>query len=548
MISATEALAAVADKERVHTAIDENDLTDEDRMRVDYIEATLDSIIFKNFDGKMIAVPVPVVHDGRVLATTTVVAALKQRCEAAGWNVGVFPQQQGDDVVAFQLVFSPAVVVEAGYKPALQPVARIENVSDRSRRLLVRMPTRARANKAVEVLQKYRDMAGCAITTEVVIDEDDADTLRPEILQRFAALGCVVTVGRHASKIAACNGGRVNEWDVIVIASDDMVPIEQGWAVRVLDLMDLHWPHRDGALHFNDGFQRANLCTLPVMGKRLWKQFGYVYHPDYKSLYCDREFTDLLKAMGRLTYVDEKLIEHRHHAWGRADVDALYERNDALDSVDKATYERRRAMRYPDAQWAFGSPAMWLSLLVCTTPKRRAQLEHLLGNLYGQIERSAWREVEIIVDDSEAGTVGEKRQRLLEKAHGHYVAFIDDDDGVSHEYIRRVVSALDGADADCAALEGVITTDGRNPQRFSHSMTNGSLWQTVKGVHYRGPNHLNAVRRTLALQVGFASQNIGEDHDFAQRLFPLLKKEVLTGTDPLYHYWFNSKQTVQNKP
>ncbi len=90
----------------------------------------------------------------------------------------------------------------------VQPERVAAVTASAGKRLLVRMPTRGRAEQAVSVLTKYRNMAGCAILMEVVVDSDDTDTLRPEILQKLHALDCVVTVGEHASKIEACNGGR----------------------------------------------------------------------------------------------------------------------------------------------------------------------------------------------------------------------------------------------------------------------------------------------------------------------------------------------------
>jgi hypothetical protein len=192
-----------------------------------------------------------------------------------------------------------------------------------------------------------------------------------EILQRLAMLDCIVTTGVHDSKIAACNGGVYQDWDILLLTSDDMLPVVDGYALHIIEAMEDNFPHLDGALHFNDGHQRSNLCTLPVFGRRLWEQFKYVYDPAYKSLFCDREQTDLLKDMGRLAYVDLKIIDHKHHIWGDGvEKDALYERNDALEGVDKDTFQFRKTLVRPHAQWAFDAPPMWLSILICTVPKR----------------------------------------------------------------------------------------------------------------------------------------------------------------------------------
>jgi hypothetical protein len=407
-------------------------------------------------------------------------------------------------------------------------------------RLLVRVPTRQRPEQALRVFQFYRDLAGCPVTIEAIIDNDDP-TMTLEVIKRMGDLGVIVTSGPHKSKIEAFNGGRYRDWDILVSGSDDMVPIANGYGTRIIEAMTKHFPFLDGALYFDDGYAGERTCTHAIMGKRLHDQFGYVYQPEYKSLFCDNEQTEVLKSSGRLVYINEKIIEHRHPVTGKSKTDELYKKNDALWHVDKATYERRKHMTRPHAQIAFDSPPIWLSILIASLPRRRGMLDKLLGGLWAQImSRSNPREVEVIVDDRE-GTIGAKRQRLVEKAKGHFVAFIDDDDRIHAEYVSRVVNAISSdPTADCASLLGVLTTYGpistAGPHLFEHSMKY-DRWFTAHDRFARCPNHLNACKRELALKVGFnTAKMIGEDSEYSLRLRPLLKKEVSTGNDPIYFY------------
>lgn len=556
MISARDALGLAAGRPP-DSVISECELTERESMQLDYLDSMVETGIHKSFRGGVFDFKIP---SDKV--EIKVVNALKQRYERGGWQVGIVLLGDESNVIAFQVIFACAGVTAAAegeappetFKPVkftLPPVVRHgENQTTYSGyRVLVRMPTRQRPAQALAMLEHYRRMAGCTIAIEVVVDEDDETMLSAEILQRLAALDCIVTTGVHGSKIAACNGGSASDWDILVLASDDMMPIVDGYAVRLISEMIARFPLLDGALHFNDGHQRSNLCTLPVFGRRLYDQFGCVYDPEYKSLFCDREQTDLLKSMGRLSYVDEKIIDHRHHIWGRGvEKDALYERNDALEEADKATFHRRKETVRPHAQWGFDSPPLWLSVLICTVPKRQAQLEWLTDSLYRQIVRDAPRQVEILIDDREAIPVGEKRQSLLERSKGHFVAFVDDDDGVAVDYVKRVVGAV-SADptVDCTSLEGVMTTAGNRPEVFRHSIAFDG-WYTRDKIHYRTPNHLNAIRRDLALKTGFVSKSVGEDHEFSKRIRPLLLKEASTGEAPLYFYWFDPSNSVQAAP
>ncbi|HRB54711.1 MAG TPA: glycosyltransferase family A protein, partial [Bacteroidia bacterium] len=69
-------------------------------------------------------------------------------------------------------------------------------------------------------------------------------------------------------------------------------------------------------------------------------------------------------------------------------------------------------------------------------------------------------EVEILTDiDNGQKTIGQKRNELVEKSKGKYVAFIDDDDMVSPFYLKTVLPGCK-QDADCVGLMGQMTTDG----------------------------------------------------------------------------------------
>jgi hypothetical protein len=526
MITASEAIGLVR-------------FTADEKRTVSKLEAMIDATIHKNFDLQPLVLNFDPPPDGKIAA------AIQQRFEGGGWRVLV-----SADHKSFTLVPLPGFVSRpasgeawppAGVKsdpnelPALLTVAPAAVSS--GRRLLVRMPTRGRPKQALTVLAEYRKLAGTPIAIEVVVDEDDETMQNAEVLQRLCALGCSMSVGRHGSKIGAVNGGRAGDWDVLLLASDDMVPVVDGYAVKALDAMEQHFPQLDGAVYFNDGYQAANCCTLPIIGRRWYDRFGYVYEPEYTSLFCDQEQTELWKAMGHLAYVDEVIVEHRHWVAG-APKDALYEKNDKYWEQDKAVYENRKARRSFHSQFHFGAPPMWLSICICSLHERRAQLDRLLEHLYGQILKVAPREVEVLIDARTEPSIGDKRQALVERARGHFVAFIDDDDWVSHDYVASIVGALkDNPNVDCVSLSGVMTTSGQVPERFEHSMKYDE-WKNLPDLYARTPNHLNTVRRELALSVGFKPISHAEDFDFSKRLRPLLKTEVWIGEKPLYYYFY----------
>lgn len=409
-------------------------------------------------------------------------------------------------------------------------------------RLLVRMPTRGRPQQALQALRAYRSLAGMPVTLEVVIDADDESMAAPDVRHGLHTLGCVVTVGRHKSKVDAVNSGRVTEWDALLLASDDMMPVAANYAVTAVDALRNDFPHLDGAVYFNDGHQGARCCTLPIMGRRWYDRFGYVYHRAYKSLFCDQEQTELWSAMGRLVYHDEVLIEHRHHIWGLAEKDALYARNDALWGADETVFNARRASRRPHSQYGFDTPPLWLSICIASLPARRARLDAMVDELFYQARTCCPGEVEVLVDDrAPPVSIGEKRQALLERARGHFIVYVDDDDAVAHDYVERITDALrNNPDVDCLAMRGWLSaTNGLPAKRWEISRSH-ERWSEEPSAYLRSTNHLAPVRREIALRVGFSSVSHGEDSEYARWLRPLLSTEATTGDAPIYYYLFDA--------
>lgn len=182
---------------------------------------------------------------------------------------------------------------------------------------------------------------------------------------------------------------------------------------------------------------------------------------------------------------------------------------------------------------------MILSILICTIPKRKDLLDRLFTELRSQILQSG-KEVEVLID-GKTGTIGAKRQRLLENAQGEYVAFIDDDDMVSSDYLSSILFALESK-PDVVGFMGWITTNGRNKTNFKISKDCGYT-KTGKGYE-RFNNHLSPVKREIALQIGYKDISFGEDYDYALRLTNsgLIKTERFIAK-ALYYYQYVTQKS-----
>lgn len=177
-----------------------------------------------------------------------------------------------------------------------------------------------------------------------------------------------------------------------------------------------------------------------------------------------------------------------------------------------------------------------LSILICTLPRRQRLLSDLLADL-----RRQGGDAEILTDNG-AGSVGAKRQRLLEAATGDYVAFIDDDDDVNPLYVHNILTHA--GQCDVIGFEGEITTNGRDKRRFTISMHHN--YEEKNGVYYRYNNHLSPIRREIALAIGYKDMSFGEDFDYATRLRDsgLIKTEHYIYA-PMYFYKYVTRKSYR---
>jgi cellulose synthase/poly-beta-1,6-N-acetylglucosamine synthase-like glycosyltransferase len=174
-----------------------------------------------------------------------------------------------------------------------------------------------------------------------------------------------------------------------------------------------------------------------------------------------------------------------------------------------------------------------LSILTVTL-ESRSQIFH---NLAKALKSQANSSVEMLANcDNGEKSIGQKRNELLQAARGDYVVFVDDDDMVSPFYIYGILKAIE-SNPDCCGIEGIITLQNVGPKKFIHSLQYNE-WFKRDGIYYRCPNHLNPIKREIAIEAGFPEKSWQEDQDFSYRLKGKLKTEVYI-KGPIYFYYPN---------
>jgi FkbM family methyltransferase len=215
-------------------------------------------------------------------------------------------------------------------------------------KLLIKFPTRGRPEKFFSVLDKYIEMSENISKTAFLIsmDSDDSSMNNPSIIDILEGYRSKIKLayffGDSKTKIQACNADidKTTGWDIIMLASDDMIPVVRGYDQIIRNDMYENFKNTDGVLWYNDGGQNS-INTLSILGRKYYNRFGFIYNPEYISLWCDNEFTDISIKLGKMYRSKDMIIEHQHPAYEKTNFDQLYVRNESYFNIDKETYIKR---------------------------------------------------------------------------------------------------------------------------------------------------------------------------------------------------------------
>jgi hypothetical protein len=127
---------------------------------------------------------------------------------------------------------------------------------------------------------------------------------------------------------------------------DDHLPRTGCWDGAIVDALD---SLGSGIAYGNDLLQGERLPTAAFMTSDIIRTLGYMSPPTLEHLYIDDAWAALGRAMGRLRYLPDVIIEHLHPDVGKAERDQTYDEANAPDrnDRDKAAFEIWRRDELP---------------------------------------------------------------------------------------------------------------------------------------------------------------------------------------------------------
>lgn len=184
-----------------------------------------------------------------------------------------------------------------------------------------------------------------------------------------------------------------------------------------------------------------------------------------------------------------------------------------------------------------------LSILTPAIPERLDQLRALMAELEMQIGEQPVEH--LVLMDNRRRTIGEKRDALLRAARGDFLAFVDDDDSVTSDYVESIVQAIrTEPEPHVITFQQQSIINGQTGLvEFKLGNPNEAFKPGADPIR-RNAWHVCAWRRALAILSGFPANNYGEDWSFASKLCSLKNLREVHIPKILHRYVYSDQTTL----
>lgn len=185
------------------------------------------------------------------------------------------------------------------------------------------------------------------------------------------------------------------------------------------------------------------------------------------------------------------------------------------------------------------------SILMCAVNERWKTSEPVRTEIQRQKKN---KPVQFLVNANAKKTSGQKRNELMWSAEGWYIAFVDDDDQISEDYVETLLAAMEsGPDVVTFDMERVAQGSSQRMILKRCMQDHQRFPDGTKGMR---PNHLCAWKRELARQVPFPPE-LGYNDDVFWYT-PLLESGLVKSEEHcdkiLYRYDWNPGTTLNQTP
>jgi hypothetical protein len=202
-------------------------------------------------------------------------------------------------------------------------------------------PSRNRPKQAEQAIKEWLGNTINKNQIEYIlsVDKNDKD------LNAYKSIGIrngiYVSINKNKSAIEAINkAAKVSTANLIIVVSDDF-SCETGWDEKILNNLD---GNDDFFCKTKDGLQDF-IITLPILDRKCYDSFGYIYHPGYEHLFCDTEMAAVSHMTNRTVYSD-LIFTHNHYSTKKTKKDLVNVKNDKTWKQGKKLFYERKAINF----------------------------------------------------------------------------------------------------------------------------------------------------------------------------------------------------------
>lgn len=181
-----------------------------------------------------------------------------------------------------------------------------------------------------------------------------------------------------------------------------------------------------------------------------------------------------------------------------------------------------------------------LSILTPTIKERADWLHALAHKIENQAFDCGGGVEHLMLSDNRQMSIGGKRQSLVDIARGRYIAFCDDDDDISDDYVAKLLAAAE-SNADVITFRQRAIYNGLESEvHFGIKNQDGQF--NPGGITLRAPWHVCAWKREKVDGCLFGLTNYGEDLTWCQQA----RKRIRTGyhVDSVLHTYRHDAATT----
>jgi hypothetical protein len=210
-----------------------------------------------------------------------------------------------------------------------------------NKEMLLIVPSRGRPQnikRLCEALLKTK--SNVELIVGIDMNDPTADEYHDLALQYGFKLNVSVERKRFAATVNSIALYHYQDYEYLAWMGDDHVPQTEYWDEHYLDALK---EAGVGVVYGNDLVQGENIATELAFTSNIVGALGYAIPEGFVHLFVDNYFMELGKAVDRLIYLPNIIVQHMHYSTGYAQEDLTYRE---ANSPENWSNDERRFHEY----------------------------------------------------------------------------------------------------------------------------------------------------------------------------------------------------------